>query len=259
MAERDAAHRSSADARRPSLLARLVARVLPRAPDFYALLDAQCTVVVCGADALVAFMKSGDPADAERVRACEHEGDRLKRENLDVLYRSFATPLDREDIFQAIVSIDDVLNYAKATVTEMEVLHVPPDEHTRAMAELMVSGARSLAAGFAKLRDRAAEAEADAEAAHKSERNTERIYRQAIAELFDAEHYLSTLTVPQRETAAEMKVLLASRGDVEGVQTAVGFVVEILKRREVYRHMSNAADRVAHAGDVLRDIVAKVA
>ena len=255
MAERDAS------VERPSFLARIVERVLPRAPDFYALLNAQCDVVVAGADALVAYMASGDPAHAERVRALEHEGDALKRKNLDVLYRSFSTPLDREDIFQAIVAIDDVLNYAKATVTEMEVLHVPPDEHTRAMAELMAVGARALATGFKRLRDDPASAERDAEAAHKSERNTERIYRQAIAELFDAEHYLTTLTAPQRETAAEMKVLLEphARGDAEGVQTAVGFVVEILKRREVYRHMSNAADRVAHAGDVLRDIVAKIA
>ena len=260
MGERDN-RRDAAASDGSSLFTRILERIVPRTPDFHALLDAQCDVVVRGADALLAYMKSHDPADAERVRALEHEGDKLKRGNLDVLHRSFSTPLDREDIFQAIVAIDDVLNYAKATVTEMEALHVPPDEHTRAMAELMVVGARALQAGFKKLRNEPASAEADAEAAHKSERNTERVYRKALTELFDAEHYLSTQTTPQRETAAEMKVLLEPQphDDTKGVQTAVGFVIEILKRREVYRHMSNAADRVAHAGDVLRDIVAKIA
>ena len=42
------------------------------------------------------------------------------------------------------------------------------------------------------------------------------------------------------------------------VSTSVAFVVEILKRREIYRHLSNAADRVVVAGEVLHDIVVKV-
>ncbi len=35
--------------------------------------------------------------------------------------------------------------------------------------------------------------------------------------------------------------------------------MEAFKRREVYRHMSNAADRLAHAGATLYDIVVKIA
>ena len=35
-------------------------------------------------------------------------------------------------------------------------------------------------------------------------------------------------------------------------------VIEIFKRREVYRHLSNAADRVAEAGETLHDIVVKL-
>ncbi len=35
-------------------------------------------------------------------------------------------------------------------------------------------------------------------------------------------------------------------------------VMEVFKKREVYRHMSNAADRLARAGEVLRDIVVKL-
>jgi hypothetical protein len=35
------------------------------------------------------------------------------------------------------------------------------------------------------------------------------------------------------------------------------FLVIRIKRREVYRHLSNAADRLDHAGDALRDISIK--
>jgi hypothetical protein len=33
----------------------------------------------------------------------------------------------------------------------------------------------------------------------------------------------------------------------------------MFKRREVYRHMSNAADRLEHAAGVLHDIVVQIA
>jgi len=35
-------------------------------------------------------------------------------------------------------------------------------------------------------------------------------------------------------------------------------MTEILKRREVYRHLSNGADRLARAGQTLHDIVVKI-
>ncbi len=54
---------------------------------------------------------------------------------------------------------------------------------------------------------------------------------------------------------------MASLNDAEsaGLAPALGFLLEIMKRREVYRHMSNAADRVARTAEVLHDIVAKMA
>ena len=35
-------------------------------------------------------------------------------------------------------------------------------------------------------------------------------------------------------------------------------VMDVFKKREVYRHMSNAADKMAKAGEILRDIVVKL-
>ena len=41
-----------------SVMARLVKRVFPRMPDFYALLNGQCATVVEGLEALESFIKS---------------------------------------------------------------------------------------------------------------------------------------------------------------------------------------------------------
>ena len=241
------------------VLARIMAQVFPRTPDFFALLNAQCANTVQGLQALESFMRSGDTALASRVRELEHEGDRLKAHHISVLQQSFATPIDREDIYRAILAIDDVLNYAKTTVREMEVLGLPPDEHTLEIAKLMTEGARALQRGFAVLEDDPGAAEKEADHAHKIERQTEKIYRRALAELFDARHYAETLTGAQRDEAQALGILLAPLGgsDTATVATSVAFVVEILKRREIYRHMSNATDRIAHAGNILHDIVVK--
>lgn len=63
----------------------------------------------------------------------------------------FATPMEREDIFNAVDAIDMVLNYAKSTVREMDALGLPPDEHTLAMAELLHERARALRNGLAAI------------------------------------------------------------------------------------------------------------
>ena len=245
--------------KKDSVLARLMARVFPRTPNFFALLNAQCANTVQGLQALESFMQSGDTALASRVRELEHEGDRLKVHHIGVLQQAFATPIDREDIYRAILAIDDVLNYAKTTVREMQVLGLPPDEHTLQIARLMAEGALALQRGFSMLENDPEAAEKEADHAHKIERQTEKIYRRALAELFDARHYAETLTGAQRDEAQALGVLLAPLGgsDTSTVATSVAFVVEILKRREIYRHMSNAADRIAHVGDVLHDIVVK--
>lgn len=242
-----------------TLWANLARRIFPRVPDFYALLGDQCNTVNQGVASLVSYMQTGDEQHARRVRELEHVGDRLKARNLNALHRAFSTPMDREDIFRAMTSVDNVLNYAKSTVREMAVLGVPPDEHTLAMAELLKRGTEALQQGFAFLEHNPDSAEREAFRAQKTERRTEKVYRTALAELFDAKHYLATLTDVQRTDAGTLAVLLEPLDSAQSsaVATGVAFVVEILKRREIYRHMSNAADRVAMAGEVLHDIVVK--
>src|SRR6478735_11831436 len=45
------------------------------------------------------------------VRELEHEGDRLTREVIDLLNRTFVTPFDRDDIYLLAGAIDDVCDH----------------------------------------------------------------------------------------------------------------------------------------------------
>lgn len=229
-----------------SVVSRIVDRVFPRMPNFYGLIDEQCDAAVEAMEAFVQFMETGDPEKAVEVRRLEKTGDELKERNGDVLNKAFATPMDREDIYRAIVSIDHIINYAKTTVREMEALELTPDAFTLEFAVALRDGALSLQRGYAKLSTAPAAAEEDAQAVRKAERNAEKIYRRALAELF------STHSLAGPDVADQSPLTVAQAG------VAMNDVVSMFKRREIYRHLSNAADRLARAGENLHDIVVKI-
>jgi uncharacterized protein Yka (UPF0111/DUF47 family) len=225
-----------------SLVTRLVNRVFPRMPDFYRLLNDQCDVLVEAMQTFVTYMENGDEADAETVRALEKRGDELKLRNTDILNRAFSTPMDREDIYRAIAALDLGLNYAKTTTREMEVLGISPDAFMLEMAVEYKHAAEALQEGFCKLGTDPANADNYASAARKTERNVEKIYRRALAKLFDVD-----------ETIAKLEA-----GEQGSKAAAMLNVIEIFKRREIYRHLSNGSDRLARAADRLHDIIVKL-
>ncbi|MEN8802374.1 MAG: DUF47 family protein [Thiogranum sp.] len=240
-----------------SVVSRLVDRVFPRMPNFYGLINDQCDLAVEAMSEFVEFMLSGNWDKAERVRALEKQGDELKARNIDVLNKAFSTPMDREDLYRAIITVDHIINYAKTTVREMELLEVQPDNYMLEMAQLLHQGALALQRGFRKLSTDPASAEEDANAARKAERSTEKIYRRALAELLDADLYIRTHDKHKAAFTALEGMLEPLGQHSKPVAVAFAFVVDTFKRREVYRHLSNAADRLAHAGEVLHDIVVK--
>ncbi len=226
-----------------SVITKLVDRVFPRMPDFYGLINEQCDLICRSMDVFVEFMETGDMAKGNEVRAMEKEGDELKTRQMEILNRAFATPMDREDIYRAIVTIDEILNYAKTTVREVEALEIKPDSHMAEMAKQIRDGSVALRDGYRKLSSHPMDAEENAAAARKAERNTEKVYRAALAELFRADTHIAALS--DKTEGAEARAMM--------------HVIDMFKRREVYRHLSNAADRLEHAAGVLHDIVVQIA
>jgi uncharacterized protein Yka (UPF0111/DUF47 family) len=232
-----------------SVFARVVDRVLPKTPDFFGLVDEQCDMAVATIDELVVFMKTGKKKVGKHIRAMEKEGDELKRRNMDILNTAFSTPMDREDIYHAIVDVDHVMNYAKSTVREMQVFGIAPDKFTLQMAVILKEGTESLRTGFKNLRDNAILAEENALAARKAERNIEKLYGKALAKLFDVSDFIADMRTKKNDPAAEVEVEIL----------ALEHVMDTFKRREIYRHMSNAGDRLARAGSTLQNIAVKIA
>jgi len=207
----------------PSRRRRFLDRFFPRSPDFFGLLEEQTGMMVHSVSLLAQYMETGDPEVGEMVRADEHAADTLKARNLRILNEAFSTPFDREDIYRAIAHVDHVVNYCKSTVNEMDILQVGPDLHTRGMVEELQIGAAAIRDGFARLRRDPGSAHEFANKGRKAERRIEKLYRAALADLFQGDDYLN-----------------------------------MFKRREIYRHLSNAGDRLARAANTLHDIAVKI-
>src|SRR5579862_6647969 len=98
-------------------------------PDFFNLLFTHAQKMQEGLKALVDFMEEPCRERGIVVDKREREADDLRRHLIEELNRSFVTPIDREDIYALSGSVDDMVDYAKATVMEMTDFGVPTNNH----------------------------------------------------------------------------------------------------------------------------------
>jgi predicted phosphate transport protein (TIGR00153 family) len=194
---------------------------------FHQLIEQQANLTYKGTKSLVRYMESQDHSIAEKLRLREKEADEVRRILIDELNRTFVTPFDREDIFALSRAIDDVLDYADTTVDEMEVLKVTPTSYMIRIAQLLRDAAYEIWLAVQRLKKHPAVAIDHAQRAKALENRVEAVYREAVADLFSG---------PED----------------------VHHIVEMLKMREVYRHLSNAADQGDEAANVISDIVVKM-
>ena len=163
---------------------------LPDDTDLIAMLRAQAELTCAGMRALVAW-SDGQPDAATQVRAIEHQADDAKRELWRTLREAFSPPMDAEDLFTLSADLDEVLNAAKDLVREMEVMGLEPDAPMHEMASELSDAVEHLNGAFDHLRDGTATDLADA--AIKSQRRVEHVYRAAMSTLL-AESDVAVLT-----------------------------------------------------------------
>jgi uncharacterized protein Yka (UPF0111/DUF47 family) len=91
--------------------------LLPKKTGFFELFSRHAALGVEGARLLQTLF--GDLAKAEeyagRIHAVEHEADTICQQTMEMLHRSFITPIDRGDIHRISSRLDDVLDNIEAT------------------------------------------------------------------------------------------------------------------------------------------------
>lgn len=190
--------------------------------DFLKMLYKQTLKTEEGMEALVKFIDNPTKRGRERVDHLEEEADEIRRILIDDLNRTFVTPIDREDIFALSQAVDDIIDYAKSTVDEIILFKIEPGENMKEMAKVLYEATKHIVYGVKHFQTSPGTCVEHIIRAKKSENKIERLYRRGLAKLFETND-----------------------------------VIKILKDREVFRHLSNAADRVVLAANVIGDILVK--
>lgn len=177
-----------------------------------------------GIEALADWLDSGEEEKFQRVRELEREADEIKLDLMNKLDETFVTPFDREDIYDLCLLMDEIINQAKATVREVEILEVSANNaFLRELAQLLVEGTHCIKLSFINLKTNGKEASNQAFLARKCENRFTKVYRQALRQLYS----------------------------LDDLKT-------ILKTREVYRCMSHAANAMDVVGEKLLHVIVKI-
>jgi predicted phosphate transport protein (TIGR00153 family) len=200
-----------------------------RKDKFVNMLIEQAQITVEGLMLLEKWLGKSELKDKaiDQMRAKEVEADEVRRILIDELHNTFITPLDREDIFMLSLYVDDILDYCYTTVEEMQLLEIDADEYLMEMVKLTREATQELEMAFNTIFTNPRVAGEHGRRAKKIENEVEHLYRVAISDLFTK--------------AKDFKPLM-----------------EMLRRREVYRHVSNMADQADHAADILGMVVMKL-
>ncbi len=188
---------------------------VPRGPDLLALLREQVQVTMEGIESFRDW-SSGAEECAQVVRDAEHRADVARHRFEEVLWDTFITPLRPEDLYELSERTDDILNAAKNTVREAEVMAMAPDGAMAQMAQQLYKAMAHLVAAFAALgpdRNREVAIAQSAEAIAE-QRELEKRYRSAMSGLL-----------------------------------SVRDLAEVMGRRELYRRYARLGDAVVRVAE----------
>ena len=164
-------------------------RLMPKEGRFFDLFNQHAEHIIDGTRELVALM--ADLSDGQRriynIESSEKRGDRIAHEVIELLHKTFITPLDRDDIHVLITRMDDILDLTEDVAQSVylyDLRTITPE--AKKLADICVACSEKVRDALALLpsmenaaRIRAACADID-----KLESEADHVMRAAMAKLF---------------------------------------------------------------------------
>jgi uncharacterized protein len=160
---------------------------------------------------------------ADQVKRLEHECDEISHEILRGIDRTFITPIDREDIHQLAVRLDDVIDLIDGTVRRLSLFKIErPTPLAQTLSKLIVATTAELVEAVSQLRKQKGVMERCIRI-KQLENEGDVVYHGAIASLFT--------------------------GDMPAI--------EVIKWKDVYDNMERSIDSCVAVAHVLESVVLK--
>lgn len=134
-------------------------RLFPKTHNFFEYFEKESANILVGAKILCRMIahKEERPELVKELKECEHVGDKLTHEVIDLLHQTFITPFDRSDIHTLVVKMDDILDIIDFIGNRLTVYNITemPDEIGQ-LAEIVFLSTKELSkamAGLERLKD----------------------------------------------------------------------------------------------------------
>lgn len=120
----------------------MLGRLMPREGRFFDLFNEHAQLIAQGSRELAALLAQGDDLQrrAYNIESIEKRADKITQTTVELLHKTFITPLDREEIHQLITKMDDILDLIEDTSQSIFLydIHEITDE-ARRLAAICVS------------------------------------------------------------------------------------------------------------------------
>jgi len=204
-------------------------KIFPKEIDFFEIFDRASLNLTKAAALLVALMENFDNLDArsKEIYEVEQEGDILTHEIMKKLNKTFITPIDREDIYALASRLDDVLDLIWGAVDRLVIFKITEStpEAVKISKDLLIT-TEVMHKAIHKLKEKNYSHVQDyCIEINRLENRIDRDFRDALAKLFDE----------------------------------VKDPILIIKWKEIYEHLEDAADRCEDVANILEAIVLKYA
>jgi predicted phosphate transport protein (TIGR00153 family) len=164
-------------------------RLLPREEKFFDLFRQAADLIVDGAKEFRAMLSDLKDIEtrAKNIKNIEHRADEVTHRTVELLHKTFITPLDREDIHQLISRMDDILDHIEAASERMYLydIRVAPPEAI-ALADICIKSAEDIRHAVNHLENlkNPAEIIKHCVEVNRLENEADHILRSAMAKLF---------------------------------------------------------------------------
>jgi predicted phosphate transport protein (TIGR00153 family) len=164
-------------------------RLMPSEGKFFELFIQHGDLCVKGAKEMVALMTNFDDLEnrVHAIECIEKQADKITYETLDLLHKTFITPLDRDDIHKLITKMDDILDLledAGQTISLYDIKAITPE--AKRLAELCLACTEKVktAVGLLHSMDNSAQILAVCEEIDRIESDADHVMRAAMSKLF---------------------------------------------------------------------------
>jgi predicted phosphate transport protein (TIGR00153 family) len=199
--------------------------LVPQKREFFVLFSRAARNAVEIARLLVRLLEEFPSTDnlLRDIKELEHEGDRLTRELVDLLNRTFVTPFDRDDMYELATALDDICDHideAAGNIAGYGVTEIR--QSARDQAQVILRSTEKLREAVERV-DGFKDASRQLHELRDLEDEGDRLNREAVHELF------STNEDP----------------------------MDVLRWKDIHEQLEEAVDACENAADVLEAILVK--